>query len=113
MLCSQTQNGWEQEWLDKLFVNTRKATKREVIAAFGNPKLERMKSFCLSELASGENKCGGGGLMYLAGSAFQQAKEPQLADNQYPNYSNYNEAKWQVNYMIQYQSMDDEIDDIG
>lgn len=91
------------EWLDKLFVNTRKATKDEVIAAFEHPKLDHMKIFYLSELASGENKCGGG-LMYLAGRAFQQAKDSQLADDQYPDY---NEAKWQVNYMIQYQSMNE------
>jgi hypothetical protein len=42
--------------------------------------------------------------MYLAGRAFQQAKDPQLADDQYPDY---NKAKWQVNYMIQYQSMNE------
>jgi hypothetical protein len=67
------------EWLDKLFVNTRKATKDDVIAAFDHPKLENMKIFYLSELASGKNKCGGG-LMYLAGRAFQQAKDSLLED---------------------------------
>jgi hypothetical protein len=48
------------EWLDKLFVNTRKPTKDDVIAAFEHPKLEHMKNLYLSELASGKNKCGGG-----------------------------------------------------
>jgi hypothetical protein len=32
------------KWLDKLFVNTRKATKDEVIAAFEHPKLECWES---------------------------------------------------------------------
>ena len=91
------------EWLDKLLAGTKKATRDEVIAAFAKPELEHLTNFYVSELASGDGKCGGG-LIYLAARAFAQAKDSQLEENQYPDY---NEAKWQVNYMIQYQSMNE------
>ena len=91
------------EWLNKLLIGTKKATRNDVMAAFAKPQLEHLKIFYVSELASGEDKCGGG-LMYLVAKAFAQAKDSQLDDEEYPDYI---EAKWQVNYMIQYQSMNE------
>jgi hypothetical protein len=69
------------EWLDKVFANTRKACNK----GWSNSCIRNTQNwstwiFHLSELASGKNKCGRG-LMYLAGRAFQQAKDSQLAEN--------------------------------
>jgi hypothetical protein len=81
--------------LDKLFVNTLEAMRDEIIDAFAESKREHLRNFYVSELAFGENKC----LLLVKISA----GDSQLDDQQYPNY---NEARWQVNYMIhQYQSM--------
>jgi hypothetical protein len=91
------------EWLHDLFKDTKMATKEEVNAAFEKPALQNMKSYYVSEYASGENRCGGG-LMYLAAKAFQQANDSRIDEAKYPDYE---ESKWQMNYMIHYQSMNE------
>ena len=63
--------------------------------AFGkSPELERMKNFWVAECAQP-----GGGLMYLAAKAFQQAKDSQLDGNRIPDYE---EARWQMDLLTQY-----------
>lgn len=91
------------ERLAEAFKETKLATLDDVNAAFSSPDLEHMKNFYVSELASGEGRCGGG-ILYLCARAFQQVKDSQLDEKRYPDYE---EAKWQINNFLQYHSMNE------
>ena len=91
------------EWLAELLNGTPIATKAEVSKAFGRPGLEHLKNYYVADLASGYGKTGGG-IMCLTARAFQQSKESQLDDTHFPDYE---EARWQLNNLIQYHSMNE------
>lgn len=91
------------EWLDEALKDTPRATVQDLFGAFGCPKTQHMKNFWVAELGSGDGRCGGG-LVLLTGRAFQQVKDSQLEHTRLPDYE---EAKWQLNNLIQYQSMNE------
>ena len=91
------------EWLARALHGTQRATVQEMFEAFAAPELEPLKNFWIAELGSGIGQCGGG-IVYLAARAFQQAKDSQLDRNRFPSY---NEALWHFRNLIQYQSMND------
>ncbi len=91
------------EWLAEALKDVQIADGDVLSESFSKAGLEHMANFYVAELGSGEGQCGGG-LMYLAARAFQQCKDTQLDQNLYPDYE---EAKWQMNNLIQYQSMNE------
>lgn len=96
-------NNEGNEWLAEAFKDVNLATVQELFSVFSAPELRPMKNFWVAELGSGEGRCGGGA-MYLAGRAFQQVKDGQLDRCRFPDFE---EAKWQLINLIQYQSMNE------
>lgn len=90
-------------WLSNALKETKVANMQDLHGVFGKPELVHMKNFWAAELASGEGRCGGG-LLYLAGKAFQQVKDAQLDGDRFPDFE---ESRWQLCNLIQYHSMND------
>lgn len=86
------------QWLKEEFGHLPLATTTEIYGAFNTKPLQKMKNFWVAERASGPGRCGGG-ICWLTGRAFQQVKDSQLDRSRFPDY---NEAKWQLNYMVMY-----------
>ena len=87
------------QWLANLLKEQPHATKFDLDAIFRPPEVNNMKTFWVAELGSGRQRCGGGAI-YLAARAFQQAKDKQLNHDLYPDFP---EAMWQLKYMINHQ----------
>ena len=91
------------EWLAEELKDIPIATTSELYEVFDErkrPGFGKMKNFHVAELASGEGKCGGGGV-YLVSKAFQQKKDSQIDTTKFPDFE---EAKLQMQYLIQFQT---------
>ena len=93
-MCMKGNNAW----LAELMKDQPFATKDDLDFMFQSKEVSHMKNFWVAELTSGEGKCGGGAI-YLAARAFQQARDSSLNHNIYPEYE---EARFQLKLMIQY-----------
>ena len=91
------------EWLVDAFKDTPRASQREMEQVFARDDMKRMKSFWLAELATHDDR-GGGGIMYLVAKAFQQCEDASMIAEILPDID---EALFQFLMLIQYQSMND------
>lgn len=93
------------EWLQEALRQKRTATSAEVHEALAGPELENMKFFWNAENSSGNGKCGGG-VLYLVARAFQQKNANQMNHDK-GVYPSIDEALFQFDSMIQFQSMNE------
>ena len=91
------------EWLKHALKHVPYATINDLQQCFADSDLKGMKDFWIAELMSGPGRCGGG-LCYLSARAFQQTITQRLDEQRLPDFE---EARWQFDCMLQYQSMND------